>query len=116
VIVLLKDAPARTPALNQAVYWVQRCHTRALSFIVGGALAFRMVSTTLVERLESMSWYPIGVRHTPYRSRAKGCDSPPRLGQKVPLVGFSKREPSKRDIKSKNQIQTSQNNSWPFKP
>lgn len=58
---------------NRAVDWVQvallalwyiseSCHFRAYSFLVEGALGLRIVSITLVESLESMSWYPSGAR------------------------------------------------------
>lgn len=37
-----------------------------------GALAFRMALTTSVERLESVTWYPIGVKPTASKYWAEG--------------------------------------------
>ncbi len=68
-------------------------HFKAYSFLVEGALEWRMVSTTSVEKPESMSWAPseaspqfpqfwLGVK-----SRA------PHLGPKVPPDGELRRSP-----------------------
>ncbi len=51
--------------------------SRAYSFLIEGALDWRMVSATSVERLEAMSYAPSGATPTAYTTLSRGERSCP---------------------------------------
>ncbi len=68
-----------------AVNWkVKTFHFKAYIFLVEGALKWRMVSTTSVERPESMSWAPSEAKPTVSTVLVGGEISSPLLGTEDP--------------------------------